>query len=650
MNPTAVRSPRGSLALTGLLVFALASHAIAATYYVATNGNDNNPGTETQPFATVNKGATVAQAGDTVIIKSGTYQPTSRIVVANSGTSTAPITFKAEVQGQAVIDGQLNVPNLNVDGRKGLFEMANKSWIVVDGLRVINSGFFGIWASVCTNVTIQNCSTYNTYASGILATSAGSFNIKILNNVVQRACMYPGTSVGTNECITLASVDTFEVAGNVVFDRLTDPSNGGEGIDAKNNCTNGKIYFNTVYDLFRVGIYVDAFSASLSGVEVYSNLVYNCGGGIRVAVESGGSMTNVSVHDNVVRDVTRAEGIGVRGYLEQGPMKDIFVYQNTVVRAGNTNPNSTWENCAILWDSANSTDSNHVLRNNIVYAGSANSNGPHIRTRNQTYLTVDRNLLHGPAQSGVTGTNAILADPLFVNATGNDFHLQSGSPAIDAVLGTPLSTHDFDGVARPLGAAGDLGAFEYSSSPGAPPAAPTGLAGTAGDRQVSLAWNASSGATSYNVKRSTIAGGSYSTVATGVTTTGYTDGGLTNGTTYYYVVSAVNAFGESPNSAEISATPSGGTPPAAPTGLTATTPRQPKRINLSWTASSGATSYTVKRATINGGPYTTIATGVATTSYLNTGLTSGTTYHYVVSASNAAGESPNSNQASATAK
>jgi len=182
------------------------------------------------------------------------------------------------------------------------------------------------------------------------------------------------------------------------------------------------------------------------------------------------------------------------------------------------------------------------------------------------------------------------------------------------------------------------------------PAAPTVLSATAGNAQVSLSWVASSGATSYNVKRSTVSGGPYTTIATGITTTSYTDTGVTNGTTYYYVVSAVNSCGESVNSNEASATPAAAAVPAAPTGLTATAGPGVKKISLSWTPSSGASSYNVKRSTVSGGPYTTIATGITTTSYTDMGLISGTTYYYVVSAVNSAGESTNSNQASATAR
>ncbi|HEY8903997.1 MAG TPA: LamG-like jellyroll fold domain-containing protein, partial [Chthoniobacterales bacterium] len=84
-----------------------------------------------------------------------------------------------------------------------------------------------------------------------------------------------------------------------------------------------------------------------------------------------------------------------------------------------------------------------------------------------------------------------------------------------------------------------------------------------------------------------------------------------------------------------------GTPPPAPTGLTATA-TSTSQIDLAWTASSGASGYNVKRATTKGGPYTTIATGVAATSYSDTGLDSSTTYYYIITATNIGGESGNS--------
>lgn len=87
------------------------------------------------------------------------------------------------------------------------------------------------------------------------------------------------------------------------------------------------------------------------------------------------------------------------------------------------------------------------------------------------------------------------------------------------------------------------------------PSAPASLTATAGNGQVTLSWSASSGATSYHVKRATNASGPYATVAANVTAASYTDTGLTNGTTYHYVVSAVNAAGESSPSVAATATP-----------------------------------------------------------------------------------------------
>jgi carboxypeptidase T len=89
----------------------------------------------------------------------------------------------------------------------------------------------------------------------------------------------------------------------------------------------------------------------------------------------------------------------------------------------------------------------------------------------------------------------------------------------------------------------------------APPAAPSGLVATAGDGQIGLTWTAASGATGYSVHRGLTSGGPYAMAQTGVVGTAFTDPGLANGTTYYYVVTATNQAGESASSNEASATP-----------------------------------------------------------------------------------------------
>src|SRR5258708_6661398 len=91
-----------------------------------------------------------------------------------------------------------------------------------------------------------------------------------------------------------------------------------------------------------------------------------------------------------------------------------------------------------------------------------------------------------------------------------------------------------------------------------PGGAPVGLTAAPGNSLASLGWTAVTGATSYNVQRATTDFGPYTAIATGVTTPSYTDTGLTNGTTYYYVVTAITSGGESKPSAQAPVTPVSG--------------------------------------------------------------------------------------------
>jgi hypothetical protein len=93
---------------------------------------------------------------------------------------------------------------------------------------------------------------------------------------------------------------------------------------------------------------------------------------------------------------------------------------------------------------------------------------------------------------------------------------------------------------------------------GSAPPAPTGLVATAGSGRAMLSWNASTGATGYDVKRATVSGGPFTLIGSS-TSTRFTDTAATNGTTFFYVVAATNASGASANSAQVSATPNAAT-------------------------------------------------------------------------------------------
>jgi len=163
-----------------------------------------------------------------------------------------------------------------------------------------------------------------------------------------------------------------------------------------------------------------------------------------------------------------------------------------------------------------------------------------------------------------------------------------------------------------------------STGNGSPPGAPSNLVATPSNGQVSLAWSAGSGASTYIVFRS-VSGGSFASYASGISTLAYTDSAVTDGITYSYEVYSMNPNGKQSTgyAGPASATPE----PDAPTNLVAT-PYDAKVV-LNWTAGAGATGYNIVRS-VSGGSYTTIATAVNGVSYTDTGLTDGTTYSYEV--------------------
>ncbi len=172
------------------------------------------------------------------------------------------------------------------------------------------------------------------------------------------------------------------------------------------------------------------------------------------------------------------------------------------------------------------------------------------------------------------------------------------------------------------------------------PAAPTGVSATAvAPTEIALSWNAVTGATGYVVLRATSSGGPFTSVGT-TTSTSFTNTGLSANTTYYYVVQATDAAGNSANSATVSAT----TQLSAPTGLVATG-KEESEIDLTWTAVPGATSYVILRSLLSGGPYTQVGTST-TTSFANTGCPEETTFYYVVEAVSGGVTGPSSAQAS----
>lgn len=174
-----------------------------------------------------------------------------------------------------------------------------------------------------------------------------------------------------------------------------------------------------------------------------------------------------------------------------------------------------------------------------------------------------------------------------------------------------------------------------SATPLAPPAA---VVATAGDRQVTLAWQPSAGAASYIVYRKTGAETVYSELAAGVAAPPYLDANLTNGQGYYYRVRAVAAGTQSELSASAYAKPLPPKPTAAPVVSGAA---GNARITLTWNALPDATGYKIYRSETGtfDGPAIGSTSG---TTFKQYNLVNGTTYFYRVAGRNMGGEGPRS--------
>ena len=195
-----------------------------------------------------------------------------------------------------------------------------------------------------------------------------------------------------------------------------------------------------------------------------------------------------------------------------------------------------------------------------------------------------------------------------------------------------------------------------SGTPMPPPAKPTGLAATPGDAQVTLSWNDPSDATitGYEYQQTTDGTTSEWTPMPGsdAETTTHAVTGLTNGVQYSFAVRAVNRAGAGPSSDAVSATPAAAPaqPPEKPSGLTAAP--DDAQVTLSWDDPQDVsiTGYQYNRRTgVAWGAWRDILdSGAATTSFIVTNLTNGTSYDFAVRAVNGVGPSKPSDVVSAT--
>ena len=437
------------LSLTIFLFISLNGSTYASTYYVAKTGNDSNPGSEAQPWLSIQRAANTLVAGDTVYIKSGTYN--ERVIPKNSGSAGNYITYAAYPGETVTIDGN----GVDLPEWTALFDITGKAYIKVSGLRVTNARGnphnLGIQADMSSHVIIEKNYVYNTNDSGIGIWS--SSDVTVDHNEIEKPCQ-----AGWNESLSVGGTDGFEVRYNLVHDSPK------EGICTKDGSSNGKVFGNEVHHTAAVGFYVDAQDERTHDIEVYGNVSHNgIENGFALASEVGGLLENIKVYNNVAY-ANGWTGLQVTACcVADHPMSNIQIVNNTFYDNGR----GQWGGGIYI---ENPQAKGVLIRNNIC---SQNLSfqivvGTDVPAQE---LTADHNLIDGfreyvdEGALEIYGTDYVEGDPKFVNSFGADFHLQGTSPAIDKGSSLDAPMNDYDGNIRPQGGGYDIGACEYGAVP-----------------------------------------------------------------------------------------------------------------------------------------------------------------------------------------
>lgn len=177
-----------------------------------------------------------------------------------------------------------------------------------------------------------------------------------------------------------------------------------------------------------------------------------------------------------------------------------------------------------------------------------------------THTRLDKNVLAWYTFSSTQEINSFIANTknevkLELYDDNNKLLLEYTALNINGIQSLPFNVQDVKTVVlKSVGTFANVYEWNVFVTPSKPPLETSISWIQGGDKVVNIEWN-STGAKTYNVKRSTSVGGPYVIIASNITTTSYRDVSVVNGTTYYYVVSASNEAGESKNSAQESITP-----------------------------------------------------------------------------------------------
>ncbi len=488
-------------------------------YYVSTNGNDGNSGlSEANAWRTISyavSSSSPVSAGDTVYIKAGDYRNEDIFIDKNYDVNDARISFIGyqNVPGDITsfdftygdsVDSTL-MPLIN-PGDRTVGEGINLSDIYSISLKNIQianclSGI-NIWntSSINSNHILENIFLQNIgweYSTAITAKEANNneiINCLIVNatgagmdiwgddNHIENCKVYSNESELVLPDSTYTSMDYYivlkgdnNIVQNCYAERDGDLEDVGHGFEIKENGQN-----NLFVDCAVKNMIAGCFSVRWSGVQ--NNEFRNCRafGGVSDDVSAfmvregaNNNIFNACVSDSCqagIRFILAGEDADTSGYdnifnnciIKNSKWAiDLNPYEyNSAPVNDNSIVNCLIDNAEYLFNCDRPNIGNQLI-NCIVTNIDALMTGDNTLNFEYSYSDFYNNAFSSPA-----GNNNISDDPLFVDSSSGDYHLQEASPCIDAGTSGGAPPVDFDGNARPAGDAWDIGPFEYQTSQG----------------------------------------------------------------------------------------------------------------------------------------------------------------------------------------
>jgi len=474
--------------LMAMFFIGIAEEAFAAVYYVAPNGNNANPGTREQPWATPGYGSRQLHPGDTLIILGGRYvlsENDADIITPPSGTASAWITIRGEDGNRPILVGRNNlITAINLGGvqyvriqnleishdntvsgeamwfREGVEILgAPSAHIILQDLYIHHIDEYGMNIQDVEDLQILNC-RLEYCGFGALGGPAGEHGG--WRNVVIRGCSLSwaghyyrgsdGSLVCTGEptdppyCRPYDRPDGFGIEpsqGPILIEDTIAEHNYGDGLDSKaaNTTIRRCIVANNTCD----GVKVWADNSRIENTIIYGRRDGNpetapWSAIVIDQVEQAGArfeIVNVTVDDYV--------GNNYLMYVQyDNPLPVQVMVRNSIF-------SGRGPNCPIYVHS----NSTLVADHNLFYL----PQNERLLTKGETIYTC--------ANIASLGEGNFCGDPLFVRTawgTVGDYHIQASSPAVDAGVCTGAPTNDFEGDQRPQGAACDIGADEFTTS------------------------------------------------------------------------------------------------------------------------------------------------------------------------------------------